>query len=302
MRVVRFAAKESIEERIGILLDRGVFNFTEAFQAYQLFDRGACACPIYSPQALMEAGLFDVQTFSDTLQFADKHGMTEQFTVVDYRLLAPIRRPSKILALGRNYLEHARELGNIVPTEPVFFSKLNSAVIGPDEPVVYKSFLTRVDPEVEVAIVIGKEGADIREEDAASYIAGYTIVNDVTARDLQTEDFKVASPWTRSKGIDTFCPMGPCILTPDEAGEPLELDLEMRVNGEVRQRSNTRELIFKIPQLIAHISSYVTLYPGDVIPTGTPEGIRPVFPGDVMEAYVEKIGILRNPVVAEKYS
>lgn len=298
MRVVRFSAKEAGQESIGIPLDDGIFNFTAALQALQLFDEGVCTCPIYSPMALMEAGLFSAETFTKALDFAEKHGMTDRFMVRDWRALAPIQRPSKILALGRNYAAHAKETGHAVPMEPIFFSKLNSSVIGPDDPVIYKKSLTRVDHEVELAVVIGREGANIPEGEAHSYVAGYTIVNDVTARDMQAADLKQSSPWTRSKGIDTFCPMGPAIVLPDEIREPIELDLEMRVNGEVRQKDNTRNMIFSIPKLISYISSFVTLFPGDVIPTGTPEGISPVLPGDVMEACVEKIGVLRNPVVA----
>ena len=298
MRVLRFAA-ESNPESIGIEHEDGVLNFTEALQAYQLFYEGVCACPIHSPMVLMEAGLFSAETFSRVLDFVKKHGMAARFTVRDQKVLAPIKRPSKILALGRNYLAHAKESGYHIPTEPIFFLKANSAVIGPEEPVMYKKSLTRVDPEIELAVIISKEGANIPEDRASSYIAGYTILNDVTARDMQKVDMQLSSPWTRSKGIDTFCPMGPVIVTPDEIQEPVELDLEMRVNGETRQKDNTRSLMFKIPQLISYISSYHTLFPGDVISTGTPEGMKPVVPGDLMEAYVEKIGILRNPVVAE---
>ena len=298
MKIMRFAS-ESSQESVGILLDKGVLNFTEAFQAYQLFDQGICACPMHSPIALMEAGQFSVEIFSQVLDFVQDHSLAEKFTIRDCKVLAPIKRPSKILALGRNYLAHAKESGYHIPTEPIFFGKVNSAVIGPDELVVYKKFLTRVDPEIELAVIIGKEGANIPEADAPAYIAGYTIMNDVTARDMQRVDMEQSSPWTRSKGIDTFCPMGPVIVLPDEIQEPVELDLELKVNGETRQKDNTRSLMFKIPKLIAYISSYHTLFPGDVISTGTPEGMKPVFPGDIMEAYVEKIGVLRNPVVAE---
>ena len=299
MKIVRFAAEGVGAENIGVLLDDGVLNFTQALQAYQLLDEGTCACPIHSPIALMEAGLFNAEMFREVLDFAQQHGMTQRFTVRDYRILAPIERPSKIMALGRNYMAHALESGMHIPTEPIFFSKANSAVIGPDEAVVYKKFLTRVDPEAELAVIIGRQGAGIPEDEADRHIAGYTIMNDVTARDMQKEDLKVSSPWMRSKGIDTFGPMGPYIVLPDEIQEPIELDIEMRVNGEVRQKDNTRSLMFKIPKLISYISQYHTLFPGDVISTGTPEGMKPVFPGDVMEVYVEKIGILRNPVVAE---
>ena len=298
MKVLRFATRTT-QESIGILLEDGVLNFTEAFQAFQLFDQGVCACPVASPMALMEAGLFSAEVFSQVLDFVDKHNLSDKFKVRKYKALAPIKRPSKILALGRNYLAHAKESGYHIPTEPIFFGKVNSAVIGPDEPVVYKKSLTRVDPEIELAVIIGKEGANIPEADAPAHIAGYTIMNDVTARDMQRVDMEQSSPWTRSKGIDTFCPMGPVIVLPDEIQEPIELDLELKVNGEPRQKDNTHSLMFKIPKLIEYISSYHTLFPGDVISTGTPEGMKPVFPGDIMEAHVEKIGTLRNPVVAE---
>ncbi|MCL6630262.1 MAG: fumarylacetoacetate hydrolase family protein [Armatimonadetes bacterium] len=223
----------------------------------------------------------------------------ERFVVKNYRILSPIARPSKILALGRNYVAHAKELGHPVPTEPVFFSKLNSAVIGPDDPVIHWKTLTRVDHEVELAIVIGKQGFSIPKNEALSYVAGYTIVNDVTARDMQTEDLSISNPWTRSKGFDTFCPIGPWIVLPDELSDPSNLDLEMRVNGEVRQKDNTRNMLFDVPTIISYLSEYCTLLPGDIIPTGTPEGISPVHPGDVMECFIEKIGVLRNPVVAK---
>jgi len=298
MKVARFSARD-VPEAIGIVTDDGLFDFTSAFQAYQLFDRQVCECPVRSPVELMEKGLFTVETFRSVLDFAEKHGMKDKFLTRDYRLLAPIQRPSKIIALGRNYMAHALESGMAIPTEPIIFAKANSAVIGPEEPVVYKKFLTRVDPEGELAVVIGRKGADIPESEAPSYVAGYTIMNDVTARDLQKHDLSISSPWLRSKGIDTFCPLGPWIVLPDEIQEPVELDIETRVNGEVRQKDNTRSLMFKIPYLIHWISQYHTLFPGDVISTGTPEGMKPVFPGDIMEVEIERIGILRNPVVAE---
>ena len=299
MKVLRFSSKDASDESIGILLDEGVFNFTAAFQAYQLFNEGACACPMHSPLALMEAGLFSVETFGRVLDFAKKHSLMHRFTVTDYKILAPIKRPSKIIALGRNYMAHALESGMVIPTEPIIFSKANSAVISPGELVVYKKFLTRVDPEGELAVIIGREGSSIPEGEAQSYVAGYTILNDVTARDIQKHDLSIASPWLRSKGIDTFCPMGPWIVLSDEIREPIELDIETRVNGEVRQKDNTKSLMFKVPYLISWISQYHTLFPGDVISTGTPEGMKPVVPGDAMEVEIEKIGVLRNPVVAE---
>jgi len=298
MKVVRYSTTDS-GENIGILQGDKVFNFTAAYQTFRMVECGECECPIHSTLELLEKGLFAAETFRSGLDFARKHGLTEQYTVSEYKLLAPVERPSKIMALGRNYMAHALESGYHIPTEPVFFSKANSSVIGPEEPVVYKKFLTRVDPEGELAVIIGKKGANIPEEEAQSYVAGYTIMNDVTARDMQIQDLKLSSPWMRSKGIDTFGPMGPCVVLPDEIHEPIELDLETRVNGEVRQKDNTSSLMFKIPKLISYISSFHTLFPGDVISTGTPEGMKPVQVGDIMEVEIEGIGVLRNPVVAE---
>jgi 2-keto-4-pentenoate hydratase/2-oxohepta-3-ene-1,7-dioic acid hydratase in catechol pathway len=232
-------------------------------------------------------------------EFVDKHGLLEDLSdAEDHKVLAPIARPRAIYALGRNYPAHARESGADIPTEPIVFAKSTTSVIGPEEPVIYKKWFTRVDPEAELAAIIGREGADISEEDAPSYIAGYTVLNDVTERDIQSKDLGAAHPWFRSKSIDTFCPMGPYITLTDEILHPIELDVQLRVNGELRQRDNTRGLTFSVPYLVAWISRYVTLYPGDVISTGTPEGVKPVHPGDVMEASVERIGVLRNPVVA----
>ena len=173
-------------------------------------------------------------------------------------------------------------------------------MIGPGESVVCPRDIGRVDYEVELAVIVGKSGRRISREEAPSHIAGYTILNDVTARDMQSRDLAEARPWFLSKSPDTFGPMGPCITLPDEIHEPCELDLSLRVNGDTKQKSNTRNMIFNVPELIHRLSKYLTLEPGDVISTGTPEGIGPVAPGDVMEAEVERIGVLRTPVAAER--
>jgi 2-keto-4-pentenoate hydratase/2-oxohepta-3-ene-1,7-dioic acid hydratase in catechol pathway len=308
MKIVRFAHPQSSESRIGILLDDGVLDFSAAYRVHRLALDGARALLPVAPQArvpglhcdpieLLREGLFTPDVFQATADFVAEHDMQAMFTVAQPRVLAPIARPPKIMALGRNYRAHAVESGLGIPDEPIFFCKASTAVIGPGDAVVIKPGLTRVDPEVELAVIIGARGADIPLDRAPSFVAGYTVLNDVTARDMQKDDLSKANPWFRSKGIDTFCPLGPCIVLPDEITEPVELDLEMRVNGEVRQRDNTASLMFKIPQLIEFISRHMTLEPGDIISTGTPEGMAPVEPGDVMEAEVKGIGILRNPVV-----
>lgn len=244
-------------------------------------------------------GLVEVELLKEVESFVEKHDLTQDLLDTDYTLLAPIGRPGAIYALGRNYPAHARESGLESPKEPVVFAKAVTAVIGPEEDVVYKKWLTRVDPEAELAVVISRKGSNISEDDAPSFIAGYTCLNDVTARDVQKIDIGNAHPWLRSKGIDTFCPMGPNLTLVDEMPDPLEVDVEMRVNGEIKQKDNTRSLTFSIPFLISWISRYHTLYPGDVISTGTPEGMKPVVPGDIMEVVIERVGTLRNPVVGE---
>ncbi len=205
-------------------------------------------------------------------------------------LLAPAV-PSKIVCIGRNYREHAAELGNEVPKEPLLFLKAPSAVIAPGEPIRIPALSHRVDFEGELAIVVARRATKIdAAEDVRPYIRGYTIVNDVTARDLQKSD----GQWSRAKGFDTFCPMGP--LVTDEIDPEAGLTVTTRLNGEVRQRGTTRDLIFSIAMLLRHISAAMTLLPGDVIPTGTPAGVGPMKAGDEVEVSVEGIGTLRNPV------
>jgi 2-keto-4-pentenoate hydratase/2-oxohepta-3-ene-1,7-dioic acid hydratase in catechol pathway len=280
------------------MTDGGVVDFSAAYRVHRLAVDGSDAPLFTDPAEMICAGLFTPDVFEQTIDFVARHGMAPMVTVKQPTILSPLARPPKIMALGRNYRAHALESGLGVPDEPIFFCKASTAVIGPEQAVVIKPDLTRVDPEVELAVVIARGGADIPRERAASFVAGYTVLNDVTARDMQKDDLSKSNPWFRSKSIDTFCPLGPCIVLPDEIREPVELGLEMRVNGEVRQRDNTASLMFKIPELIEFISHFMRLEPGDIISTGTPEGMAPIKPGDVMEAQVEKIGILRNPVVA----
>jgi 2-keto-4-pentenoate hydratase/2-oxohepta-3-ene-1,7-dioic acid hydratase in catechol pathway len=208
----------------------------------------------------------------------------------------PLLRPGKIICLGLNYAEHAREGKVPIPGEPIYFEKAVTSIIAHNQPVIYPPHLGRIDPEAELAFVIGKRARGVMEAEARGFIAGYTILNDVTARDLQQKDIGNRHPWYRSKSLDTFCPIGPWIVTTDEIDPQEALMVQLRVNGEVRQNSSTRYLVFNVPILLCRISELITLEPGDIVSTGTPEGIAPVYPGDVMEAEIEKIGILRNPV------
>jgi len=209
-------------------------------------------------------------------------------------LLLPPVRPSKIVCVGRNYREHAAELGHEVPKEPLIFLKATSALLSPRATVRRPKISQRVDYEGELGVVIGKTcyqppaDADIRQ-----YILGYTCVNDVTARDLQEKD----GQWSRSKGFDTFCPVGPIVT--DEIDPWNGIGVETRVNGDVRQNGNTRDFIFQLDTIIRYIAQAMTLYPGDLIPSGTPSGVGPVVAGDNMEVTVEGVGTLRNPVADE---
>jgi len=208
----------------------------------------------------------------------------------EVRLLAPVL-PGKIIAIGRNYAAHAHDQGVEVPDNPLIFLKPPSAVIGPGEAIDLPPQSNQVEHEAELAAVVGRTGSWIPQEEALDYILGYTIGNDVTARDLQRRD----GQWTRGKGFDTFCPLGPWIETEFDIADAL---ITCRVNEEMRQMASTRDMVFTLPQLIAYISSVMTLEPGDVILTGTPAGNAPLAAGDIVEIGIEGIGNLRNPVRA----
>jgi 2-keto-4-pentenoate hydratase/2-oxohepta-3-ene-1,7-dioic acid hydratase in catechol pathway len=217
----------------------------------------------------------------------------EQIPLEEARLLAPVR-PSKIVCIGRNYREHAAELGHEVPTEPLLFLKANSALLSPGGTIRRPKISDRVDYEGELGVVIGKTCYQPASgEDMRTYILGYTCVNDVTARDLQTKD----GQWSRSKGFDTFCPVGP--LVTDEIDPWAGLAVETFVNGEAKQQGNTKELIFALGPVLRHIAQAMTLFPGDLIATGTPQGVGPLVAGDVVEVRVEGVGTLRNVVADE---
>lgn len=207
------------------------------------------------------------------------------------RLLAPVI-PTKVIAVGRNYVDHANELDNPVPEEPLLFLKPPTSVIGPLQAIRIPRESENVHHEAELAVVIGKVARDVKIEDAGAYIMGYTAANDVTARDLQ----RVDGQWTRAKGYDTFCPLGPAI---DTDLDPLEgLQVTCRVNGELRQSGSTADMIFGVSELLSYVSNVMTLLPGDVILTGTPAGVGPIAAGDKVEVEIEGIGVLMNTVVA----
>ncbi len=223
--------------------------------------------------------------------------------IAEVRTESPVHHPSKIIGVGLNYADHCREQGIPPPAAPVLFAKLPSAIIGPGEMIRWSAKLTaRVDFEAELAVVIGRQAVRVSPGDALQHVAGYTALNDVSARDLQSADRQ----WVRAKSLDTFCPMGPALVTSDEIGDPNALGIRCSVNGVVLQDSNTGEMIVPVAALIAFISQGITLEPGDVIATGTPHGVGvfrkpPVFlrGGDEVVVWIEKIGDLRNRVVVD---
>ncbi|GAA0973802.1 putative protein YisK [Nocardioides aquaticus] len=212
----------------------------------------------------------------------------------DVRLLAPVLPRSKVVGIGRNYAAHAAELGHDLPTEPLMFLKPNTSVVGPGDPVYYPRQTSDLHYEGELAVVIGRICRDIPAEQATDVIHGYTIANDVTARDLQRSD----GQWARAKGMDSFCPLGPWVETDlDPAVFTEGLRVQTHLNGDLKQDGTTADMIFDVPALVAHVSAAMTLLPGDVILTGTPEGVGPMEVGDEVEVSIEGLGTLTNKVV-----
>ncbi len=224
--------------------------------------------------------------FSNPLSFLDT-----RVSLDEVNLLSPVE-PTKVIAVGLNYIDHAKELNMSAPDEPILFIKPSSTVIGPEEPIVYPSTAKQVDYEAELAVVIKRKIKNVCWEEVPYHILGYTCSNDVTARDLQRKD----GQWTRSKSFDTFAPIGPWIVTDIN---PNNLHIELLLNSEIKQSSSTSNMIFDVFFIVSFVSEVMTLYPGDVIMTGTPFGVGPMDVGDIIEVKIEGIGSLRNKVVCE---
>jgi 5-carboxymethyl-2-hydroxymuconate isomerase len=245
---------------------------------------------VASPETLVEAGAAVASCDGPTLALAD------------VRLQAPIRAPSKILAIGVNYLDHCREQGIDPPHEPLVFAKFPSTIIGPHDAITWDPTLTQqVDPEVELGVVISRRCRAVTADEALAYVFGYTVVNDVSARDLQFGD----GQWTRGKSLDTFCPIGPAIVSTDDIPDPQALRLRLWVNDRMQQDGTTADMIFSVAQIVAHVSRFATLETGDLITTGTPKGVGcfrqpPIYltPGDVVRCSIDGIGELVNPTRA----
>ena len=287
------------EESIGILQNNEIFNIRNLLE--KMGEKDIPGTMQKFIEYLNEDNLNRIE------RFLNDRGV-ESVLLDSVKLKVPIPYPERnVFCLGKNYIEHAREIkitrisGNGIPSAPIYFTKVASPAIGTGDNIEFSTKVTKqVDYEAELGVVIGKDGVNIKAEDAEEYIFGYTIINDVSARDLQGKH----TQWFKGKSLDTFCPMGPCIVYKDEISFPVELDIKCMVNGELRQNSNTKNLIFDIPHIISDLSKGMTLKAGDIISTGTPSGVGMGFEpikvlknGDVVECYIEKIGSLVNKVV-----
>ena len=243
----------------------------------------------YSIGSKTEYGILDGEQIQviDGKPYSEIKKLNQFHKLSEVKLLAPCE-PSKVVAIGLNYYSHCKETNNPVPTEPMMFYKPSSSVIGPEEKIQNPG-CDRLDWESEFGVVIKAQAKKVSEKDALNYVLGYTCFNDVTARDWQAKD----SQWSRAKGSDTFSPIGPCIETDIDPGNAL---MEGYHNGELKQKVNTNDLVFGVPALVSYITKFITLYPGDVIATGTPAGIGPMKSGDTFEIKIEGVGTLRNTV------
>jgi 2-keto-4-pentenoate hydratase/2-oxohepta-3-ene-1,7-dioic acid hydratase in catechol pathway len=299
VRIATF--RRGMEERTGFLTDGHVYDIQSCASFF-----GMEALPSNLTGILALGRIAELGELISKVEKARK-GNTELplqcwATLEEVRLCAPIGRPPKIICLGRNYRDHAEEQGAKIPEAPLLFAKASTAIIGPDQPIVIPKGSTKVDFEGELAMVIGKRTSRANEKQAAEAIFGYTCLNDVTEREAQAKE----KQWFRAKSMDTFAPLGPCITTSDQIGDPLDLGLTTKVNGEVMQSGTTADLIFSPVDIVIFASRAITLEPGDIISTGTPGGVGvfrdpQVFlkPGDVVEITIDKIGTLSNPVVKE---
>jgi acylpyruvate hydrolase len=314
MRLVTFAHRG--RQRVGLLENEQIIDVNRAYAA-SLERRGeprpcALADAIVPAEmiGILEAGERALAAIRETAgsvrEALGSGGQTEVlrrdgvvFSLSEVVLKAPIPRPGKLILLGLNYRDHAEETGQKIPEVPTLFAKYNNSVIGPGATILIPRATEQIDYEAEFAFVIGRRGHNIPRERALDYVAGYTIVNDVSARDYQF----VTSQWMVGKTFDTHCPMGPALVLKDEVADPHALDISLSIAGEVLQKSNTQQLIFKIPETVEYLSQVLTLEPGDVISTGTPSGVgftrkppRWLRPGETVRVEIAGLGVLENPV------
>lgn len=274
MRLVTYSTQDSVYPRVGRVKNGSV-----------------------RPLADSGVGIMEIISQGDV---SSRSFTSERAPLEEVRLYAPIKNPQKIIGIGMNYEDHAREIGADIPEKPIVFAKYPNTICGPGDPIVLPPITSQPDYEAELAVVIGREVRNISEADALDHVFGYMNANDVSSRDLQ---FSEGGQWTRSKSIDTFCPVGPYIVTADEVGDPQNLRVRCILNGEVMQDGNTEKMIFSVAELIAFLSSGMTLVPGDIIVTGTPPGVGSardpqvwLKDGDEVTIEIEGLGFLTNPL------
>lgn len=307
MKLAQFKTKGSDKNRLGFAVGDLVCDVAELARAVKAAGGEPASWLLETNNSLDvigrgESGLRDIDALIAGGQLRGAGSPVTGYSINEIEFL-PAVHPSKIMAIGRNYVDHAIEGGAKPPEAPLLFNKLPNSLSAHNSPIVLPGISQKVDYEAELAVVIGRRAKRVSEAEALEYVFGYTLINDVSARDLQFGD----GQWTRGKSLDTFAPLGPFITTRDEIAEVQTLKIEGRLNGAVMQSSNTSKMIFKVAYLISYLSQGITLEPGDVIATGTPEGVGvfrdpPVLlkAGDVYEVEIEGLGLLRNPVVTEK--
>jgi len=308
MKLAQFKPKGSDKQRLGVLLGDVVCDVAELAHAVKTSGKEVADWLLEVNSSLnvinrAGAGLRELKALLNGEGSPSGRSTVSAFSVDSIEFL-PATYPSKILAIGRNYIDHAIEGGAEPPKAPLLFNKLPNSLSAHNAPIVLPAISQQVDYEAELAVVIGRKAKRVSEADALDYVFGYSLIDDVSARDLQFGD----GQWTRGKSLDTFAPLGPFITTRDEVADVQSLKIEGILNGKVMQSSDTAKMIFKVAYLISYLSQGITLEPGDVIATGTPEGVGifrkpPVLlkAGDVFEVKIEKLGTLRNPVIgAEK--
>ena len=305
MKLAQFKTRDADKQRLGLAVGDVVCDVAELARAVKAAGGEPASWLLEVNNTLDviargESALSEINALFGDSQSRSGQGQAAEYSLDQIEFL-PATYPSKILAIGRNYVDHAIEGGAAPPEAPLLFNKLPNSLSAHNAPIVLPNISQKVDYEAELAVVIGRRAKRVSEAEALDYVFGYTLIDDVSARDLQFGD----GQWTRGKGLDTFAPLGPFITTRDEIADVQALKIEGRLNGEVMQTSNTGKMIFQVAYLVSYLSQGMTLEPGDVIATGTPEGVGifrdpPVLlkPGDVYEVEVEGLGTLRNPVVA----
>jgi len=296
LRLFSYIKKDQLY-RIGIELGSKKYDFSRIWDYFKDI-RGEHRLPdLQFLQVMIEFAMFSKKNINEVITtVTNLRSLDDLMLAEPIQYDVPIARPQKILCLGRNYQKHAEEFKNKVPDEPIIFSKMPSSLLPHKGAIVLPTNVGRVDHEIELALIIGKMGKNVPESQAFELLAGYTIVNDVTARAMQKADIGKKKPWMRSKSFDTFCPIGPYVVPFDALDNPNSLDISLKVNGELRQNANTAELIFKIPKIISYLSKHMTLHAGDIIATGTPAGVSELHPGDVVTGEIQNIGVLENYV------